>query len=305
MKVFVTGGTGAIGRPTVSALVKAGHSVHALVRSDEKAELIRSLGATPVSVSLFNVDELTSVLSGHEAVVNLATAIPPNSKFMNTSAWERNDRIRIEGSANLVDAALASGVQRFVQESVVMLYSDGGDAWLDETAPTDQFPMARGNHAAEANTHRFTNAGGTGVVLRFGWFYGHGATHSEEFLELARKWGICIQFGRASSYLSSTQVDDGGRAVVAALAAQAGLYNACDDEPITKRDYANAIATAVGIRNPIRAPGRLAHVLGNKTTSLTRSVRASNRLLKEATDWKPLYPSAREGWVNMANNPNH
>jgi nucleoside-diphosphate-sugar epimerase len=300
MRVFLTGGTGAIGRHALTALLMAGHEVSVLVRSEEKAARVTRLGAQPVQVSLFDRAGLETAIRGHEAVVNLATAIPPNSDFMRPMAWEMNDRIRTEGSATLVDAALAAGALRFIQESVVMLYSDGGDVWLDESAPTDDFAMARGNHAAEASAHRFTKAGGTGVVLRFGWFYGPGATHSEEFLDLARRWGVCIQLGRNSTYLSSTHVEDGGRAVAAALGAPSGTYNASDDEPLTKKAYADALAAAAGRKAYVRAPGRLALLLGDKTTSLTRSVRASNLLLKEVTGWAPSYRSAREGWMQTA-----
>ena len=103
----------------------------------------------------------------HEAVVNLATAIPPTSKFMDTKAWADNVRVRIEGSAAIVDAAIEAGVSRVVQESVSMIYRDRGNAWIDEGSPTDNFPMAGPNHAAEASAHRFSAAGGLGVVLRF------------------------------------------------------------------------------------------------------------------------------------------
>jgi nucleoside-diphosphate-sugar epimerase len=58
--------------------------------------------------------------------------------------------------------------------------------------------MARANLAAEANANRFTAAGGVGVVLRFGWFYGPGATHSEEFFALARRH-VCISMGRPTT----------------------------------------------------------------------------------------------------------
>ncbi|MFB0614323.1 NAD-dependent epimerase/dehydratase family protein [Aurantiacibacter poecillastricola] len=302
MKVFVAGGTGAIGRPSLRALLDAGHSVTAMVRSKENAAFVGAMGAQPAHVSLFAKEELKSAIDGHDAVANLASAIPPNSRFMNASAWEMNDRIRIEGASILVDASIAAGVDRFVQESVVMLYADGGDRWLDESSLLDHYPMARGNHAAEASARRFAEHCGTAVVLRFGWFYGPGAKHSEEFLELARSKGIVIQFGKASTYVSSTHVEDGGRAVAAALAVPSGTFNVCDDEPLTKKDYAGANASAAGRTHFVRAPGRLAHLLGDKTTSLTRSVRASNALFKISSGWTPTFASAREGWQHMAKN---
>ena len=300
MKVFVTGGTGAIGGHAVSALVEAGHSVTALARTVDKAMILERQGATPVEVSLFDKARLTEVFSGHDAVINLATALPATKDFRKISAWSENIRIRSEGSACIVDAALDAGVPRLIQESVSMIYKDHGSNWIDETGSTDNFPTAQSNLAAEASANRFSGSGGTGIILRLGWFYGPGAKHSEEFLALARNWGICIMMGRAATYLSSIHVADGGRAVAAALAAPAGTYNVVDDMPLSKQDFADAIAAAAGRKIYLRAPGRIANFLGDDTTSLTRSLRVSNSVFREVTGWKPQFPSAREGWSAMA-----
>ena len=253
----------------------------------------------PITVSIFDRAGLAQAFKGHEAVVNLATAIPSTSKFMDSTAWATNDRIRTEGSAAIVDAAGAAGAARVVQESVCMLYRDRGHTWIDEDWPTDDYPMARANHAAEASANRFSAAGGIGVVLRFGWFYGPGATHSEEFLALARRH-ICVMMGRPDGYVSSIHVADGGAAVVAALGLPAETYNVVDDEPLTKRAYADALAAATGKRAWLRLPGRFALLLGDRSTSLTRSVRVSNRRFRNASGWAPEYPSAREGFKAMA-----
>ena len=202
VRVFVTGATGAIGSHAVPALVGAGHEVSALARTPAKAAALRTQGAAPVEVSLFDRSALTRVFAGHDAVVNLATAIPPMAKFMSAQAWAANQRVRTEGSAAVVDAARAAEVGRVVQESVCMLYADGGAGWLDEDAPTDRYSMAEGNHAAEANTTRFDQGGKTGVVLRFGWFYGPGATHSEQMLGQARHH-VILTLGDPGGYQSS------------------------------------------------------------------------------------------------------
>lgn len=299
MRVFVLGGTGAIGRPAVAALLDAGHEVSALARSEERAAGLRDLGARPVRGSIFDHDGLALAFRGHHAVVNLATSQPSTAQFLWLRAWRDTERIRTEGAATVVDAALTAGVEAVLQESVVMLYADQGAEWVDESAPVDEFPMARGNHAAERSAHRFSDAGGVGIVLRFGFFYGTGARHAEQFLTMGR-FGVVPVLGRPDGYLSSIHVDDGGRAVAAALDLPAGIYNVVDDEPLTKRDYAAAIASAAGRTPLIRGPGRLAELLGHRTTSLTRSVRATNAKLRAATDWRPRYPSGREGWPAMA-----
>ena len=126
LPVFVTGGTGALGGHAVPALVSAGHQVSALARSRVKADWLRRHGATPVEASLFDPRALAGAFAGHDVVVNLATAIPPMRQFMSAQAWAANQRVRTEGSAAVVAAALAAGAGRMIQESVVMLYADGG-----------------------------------------------------------------------------------------------------------------------------------------------------------------------------------
>lgn len=299
VRTFVLGGTGAIGRPAVRALVAAGHDVSALVRTPQRAAEVEALGARPVDVSLLDRGELARAFAGHDAVVNLASAMPSTLQFVRLRAWRDTQRIRTEGAANVVDAALDAGTRVVVQESVAMLYRDHGACWIDERGPTDRYPMAQGNHAAEAAVRRFEAAGGTGIVLRLGFFYGPGARHSEQFLALARR-GVVAMFGHPDGYVSSIHVDDGGRAVAAVLGASSGIYNVVDDEPLTKRAYADALATAAGRRRWLRAPGRIARLLGHRTTSLTRSARVSNNKLTSSVGWSPQFSSAREGWLATA-----
>jgi nucleoside-diphosphate-sugar epimerase len=300
--VFVAGGTGAVGGHAVRALVGAGHRVVAIARTPAKAAQLERAGATPISLSLFDVAGLTEAFAGVQAVCNLASAIPPMSKFMSRRAWAVNDEVRTRGSAAVAKAAATAGVGRLVQESVVMIYRDHGRSWIDEHGPVDGYPMALPNLAAEANANRFGNHGGVSVVLRFGWFYGPGAAHSEQLLAFARR-GVCVQMGHADTYVSSIHMVDAGAAVVAALDAPAGVYNVVDDEPLTKRSYADALAAAVGRRRFVRYPGRLALLLGDRSTSLTRSVRASNERFRSTTGWQPRFPSAREGWRAFAREP--
>lgn len=299
MRIFVTGATGAIGTYAVPALVAAGHTVSALARTPGKAATLHRQGARPVSVSLFDRDGLCRAFDGHDAVVNLATALPATHKMIIMSAWTENHRVRGEGSTNVVDAALKVGVPRLIQESVVMFYRDGGDRWIDEDWPTDPLPTAAGNRAAEANARRFAQERGVAVVLRFGIFYGPGAAHSEQFMALARHH-IGFQAGRPDSYVSSIHLVDGADAVTAALEAPTGTYNVVDDQPVTARDNTNALAEAVGTAAWLRAPGRAGLLLGKRTTSITRSLRVSNNRFRASTEWKPRYSSVWDGYRAMA-----
>jgi nucleoside-diphosphate-sugar epimerase len=124
--VFGAGGTGAIGSYAVPALVRAGHEVTALARTPQNAALLRERRAAPVMASTFDRAALTEAFAGHQAVINPATAIPPTWKILRTKAWAANDRVRTEGSVAIVNAAIADGVSLVVQQSVSMLYRDGG-----------------------------------------------------------------------------------------------------------------------------------------------------------------------------------
>jgi len=299
MRVFVTGGTGAIGGYAVPALTGAGHAVTALARSDTKAEVLRAQGATPVVVSLFDRDALTAAFAGHDAVVNLATALPSTTTFIFRSAWKACDRVRIKGSSAVVDAAIRARIPRLIQESVVMIYADGGHEWITEDHPVDDFSITRGNHAAEASARRFADTGGCATVLRFGVFYGRGAANSEQIVDLARHH-IGFAAGRGDTYMSSIHLADAAEAVVAALSCPGGTYNIVDDNPVTKHHYAQACADAVGVKMWIAAPGRLGLLLGDRLASLTRSLRVSNARFRAAADWRPRFPSVREGYRAMA-----
>lgn len=299
MRVFVTGGTGAIGSHAVPALVETGHDVTALARSDAKAAVLRGQGAAAVQLPLFDTAALATQFRGHDAVVNLASALPSPHRFMLKSAWAECQRIRTEGSAAVVDAASTAGVARVVQESVAMIYRDNGDRWIDEKSPVDHFPIAVGNHAAESNARRFGGSGRDAVVLRFGLFYGPGASNSDLIMDLARRH-IGFQAGRADAFVSSIHLGDAARAVVAALECDAGTYNKVDDQPVTRKQNVRAMATAVNSVPWVSVPGRAALLLGDRSTSLTRSLRVSNRRFRTATNWRPEYPSVWEGYRALA-----
>lgn len=138
--------------------------------------------------------------------------------------------------------------------------------------------------------------------MRFGLFYGPGAAHSEQLLGLARRH-VTTVFGPPQSYVSSIHLADGGTAIVSLPDAPAGVYNVVDNEPLTKRAFADATAIAAGRRSWVRGPGRLALLLGDRVTSLTRSIRVSNERLRTTTTWAPRYPSARDGLAAMAATP--
>lgn len=292
MKLFVTGATGAIGTYAVPALVAAGHEVTGIARSDAKAAWLREQGATPTNVSIFDRSALAEAMAGHDAVVNLATKIPAPSDARKPEAWAENNRIRVEGSATLVDAALDAGAGRFVQESITFGYPSSGDAWVDEETPLDVPEAIAAMVDAEASAARFTAAGGVGVVLRFAALQGPGTPHTDTILDMARRH-VGFAAGPPGNYISTVHLADAGTAVVAAVTAPAGTYNVVDDHPMTMTDQARIVGAAVGARPWVMLPGRFTKVLAPGLAALARSQRVSNAKLR-ALGWAPRYPSMRE-----------
>ena len=296
MKVFVTGATGVIGRRAVPLLAAAGHDVTALVRTPQKRLALELVGASARAVDLFDRDALFAAVRGHDIVVNLATHIPASTvRMLMPGGWRENDRIRTIASANLVDAAIATGARRFIQESFAPVYPDSGDAWIDEDTPIAPVRFNRSIIDAEASARRFTDYGGAGVIMRFAAFYGPDASHVQDMIRFVRK-GHAPLPGSPEAFVSSISHDDAASAVVAALGIPAGTYNAIDNEPLRRRDYADALAAALHVPSPKPMPAWVTALTGSMGEMLSRSLRISNRKLRWESGWQPGYPSVREGW---------
>ena len=301
MKVFVAGATGVLGRPTVRALVEAGHEVRGTARGIEKAEMLRSFGAEPIEVDLFDPDALRTGVAGSEAVLHFATKIPPIMRMRWKGAWRENDRLRTIASKHLVDAALATSAQVFIYESITFIYGEHGDEWIGEDGSLSIYwASLKSTLDAERETKRFTEAGGRGVSLRYAAFYAPYAQSTLDTIRLARRRMFPLP-SDGSNFFSSIHVDDGATAAVAALQAPAGVYNVTDDEPLRMRDYARAITDAFGLKPPRRVPRWLFRLVGGGPAKyLVSSQRVANARFKEKTGWVPKYRSAREGWQQIA-----
>ncbi|NKE58627.1 NAD(P)-dependent oxidoreductase [Lentzea sp. PSKA42] len=240
MKVFVIGATGVLGREAVPRLRAAGHEVGVLDRR---------------TTSMFDAGQLATALTGHDAVINLATRIPLSAKAVLASAWAENNRIRTEGSAALVEATRMAGVERIVQEGISFVYADGGDRELDEDAPLK--PVGHIASSVEAQKNVLRHPGG--VFLRIGMLIGGEA----------QKPPVLVGDG----WMSVVHPGDAAAAAIAALEAPPGIYNV--GSPVLKRD--------MGITRLPKFMGRLSASL----EVFARSQRVVSTKLTEATGWKP------------------
>ena len=162
-KILVTGATGVVGRRLVPHLLKNGHRVLVVARPSDRREGLVKAGATSVDADLFDSASLRRAVTGCNVVINLATHMPTSSSQMiHLAAWKENDRVRKEGSSNLVDASLAEGVNRFIQESFAPVYPDSGDRWIgeeDAAAAGSLQPHGPGRGAIRAALHEVRRHG--------------------------------------------------------------------------------------------------------------------------------------------------
>jgi nucleoside-diphosphate-sugar epimerase len=306
MKIFVTGATGVLGRPVVARLVTAGQSVRGLSHSAESADTLRQLGAEPIAADLYDVASLRAAMSGCEAVLHLATRIPSTSRAWRVSSWAENDRIRRDGTRNLVTAALDSTVTTFIYPSFAFVYPDSGDAWIDATttapAPT---AIQCSTLDAEAEVVRFASAAGRrGLSLRMGAFYGPDAPSARDQLHIARM-GFAPLPGHPEDYLPCVWVDDAAAAAVSALTQGAsGVYDIVDDNPLPREQIVAAMARAVGRKRLRTLPAWLMRLVGGPgAETLSRGLRISNRRFKAETGWMPTVPDALTGMPLLVRPP--
>ena len=305
MRVFLAGASGAIGRRLVPMLVEAGHEVTGMTRSETSAEQIRGAGATAVVCDAFDRPALERVIreAAPEVLVNQLTALPAEYDIRKIDYGPTN-RLRTEGTRNLIEFSVAAGARRMVAQSISFLIAPEGDAVRDEEARpfTDApAPFVSGVEAALDMEKRVTGTPGLeGVVLRYGFFYGPGTYYAADgyLAHETRKRRQPI-VGAGTGVFSFCHVDDAAGATVAALERGApGVYNVCDDEPAAMREWMPLYAAAVGAGKPLRIPKLVARlVAGRFAVTMATELRGnSNAKAKRELGWQPAYPSWRQGF---------
>src|SRR4051794_25180187 len=302
MRVFLAGATGAVGRRLLPQLLRAGHHVVATTRTESKVDELWQLGAEPVVIDALDAGAVGEAVAKAEpeAIIHQMTALAGSSdlrRFDRTFA--QTNRLRTVGTDNLLAAARAAGVRRFVAQSYTGWSSErtGGPIKTEEE-PQDPTPPKNQRETLAAIQYlerAVLDAPLESVLLRFGMFYGPGA--SEDMVELFRKRRLPI-IGDGGGIWSMTHVDDAAAASVAALTRGSGVYNVVDDEPAPVREIFPALAEAVGAKPPRRVPvwlGRIA--AGEVGVSLLTQIRGSaNDKAKRELDWTPRWSTWRDGF---------
>jgi nucleoside-diphosphate-sugar epimerase len=303
MNIFIAGGSGAIGRALVPMLVAAGHRVIAMTRSTDRVQLLKAMGAEAVIGDVFDRAGLT------ELVVNAK----PDVVIHQLTAFGAKDgdplaetiRVRIEGTRNLVDAALAAKARRFIAQSISFICSPAGSGLTDETTPLylDASPTIRplAHAVSELERQTLEASGIEGVVLRYGWFYGPGTNYdpNDSIPRAIRKGRMAIVGAGAGTY-SFVRIHDAALATMKALSQGKGIYNIVDDHPVKLSEWLPVAARLLNGPAPAHIDEATARAkLGDMFVYTMNEQRgASNAKAKLELDWRPLM-SWQDGFTEL------
>jgi nucleoside-diphosphate-sugar epimerase len=298
MRIFIAGASGAIGRPVIRQLRERDHDVVGMTRSN--AGVIEQLGAQAVVADALDSDAVRAALAEAkpDVVVNELTDLNHPLNPRKYDEWlAGTNRLRREGTKNLVDAAVAAGVSKFISQSVAFAYT------FEPGVKTENAPIhgaAAGEMgAAMESLEQQTLAAPGGIVLRYGFFYGPGTSYSRngQQIEMIRKRQMPI-VGGGNGQFPFIHIDDAASATVAAIERGAsGGYNVVDDEPAPAREFIPYLAELVGAKKPWRVPAFLARLAAGGIAGFATSLQpVSNAKAKRDLGWEPRYPSWREGF---------
>jgi nucleoside-diphosphate-sugar epimerase len=305
MKVFVAGASGVVGRPLVRQLVAAGHEVAGTTSREEGKEAIAAAGAAPIVCDALDAEAVAAAVraAAPEVVISQLTRLPREYNPRKIDYGPTN-RIRAEGGHNLIEAARASGVRRFVTQSIAFMYAPEGESikdeearpWTDAPEPFVGGVVAMVEHEREATQ----TTGLEGVVLRYGQFYGPSTYYARDgsIAKRVRRRSFPI-IGAGDAMFSFVHIDDAAGATVAALdRGKPGIYNVVDDEPARLREWLPVYAEALGARRPLRVPVLIARLAaGPFAAAFATQLRgASNAKVKRELRWEPAHASWRTGF---------
>lgn len=291
-----------LGTYLVPWLLGRGHAVTVIARGDGAAARVAAHGATAVPGDIFDRDALRRATEGQEVVIHAATRIPRVFPGRPPD-FAANDRIRRDGTRNLLDAAAAAGVQRFVLQSIIWVHGDQRGAWIDEEATLRPGAVARSAVDAEAMAREAAAHFGFAVdILRCAGFYAAESYHTREILQRLRHRSAPI-IGHGENYQCFVHAADAASAFGAAAEAtvKGDTYFVADDEPVQLGTYLTWLARAVAAPPPLHLPMFLARLtLGAEMAgAYGASLRCRNDRLKRQLGWAPRYPCFRDGYPEV------
>ena len=233
MKVLITGGSGYLGRATIRALQAQGHQAVALVRSDDAARRVASIGAASVRGSLTDAELLRRTAEDADAAIHLAQDYGPDTAVVDLAA------------ATAIQDGL--GARPYVHTGGVWVYGNT-HRMVDETAPQSPPPVTAWRADNEKQVLARAAESGHPVLVMPGVVYGHAGGLVEQFLGKPARAGSAHYIDGGENRWAMVHVDDIAQLYVAALSASAGsIYAGVDDtQSPTMRQVAEAVSIAAG-----------------------------------------------------------
>jgi nucleoside-diphosphate-sugar epimerase len=308
MKVLVAGATGGLGRSLVPQLIAAGHDVTGMTRSESGAAGVRAFGADAVLADGLDAAAVRGAVESvrPEVVVHQMTALKGGIDFKHfDDSFAMTNRLRTEGTDNLLAAAQAAGVRRFVVQSYAgWNLQHGGSATKTEADPLDPNPVPAQRQTMAGIKYlesAVLNADGIeGAALRYANFYGPTGDIGKggSMVELIQKRRLPI-IGDGAGIWSFIHYDDAAAATVKAVESDVtGVFQIADDDPAQAAVWLPEFARILGAKAPRHIPtwlGRL--VVGDVGVAAFTEVRGvDNTLAKQTFGWQPGYASWREGF---------
>jgi len=295
VKVFVAGASGTIGIPLVRALVDAGHQVVALTRSPGKCSALEALGASAVVADALDRDALVATVSAAQPthVIHQLTALPKEGP-RRPSDIEPTNRLRVEGTANLLHATIGVRARRFIVGSFAPL-AGMGSASTQGAAAAAVRSMER--QVIEAAREGLIE----GVVLRYGMFYGPGVPSTAALVDMVRRRRLPVVRGDAGQ-LPLIHIADAVNATVLALerATAGATYDIVDDYPASMTEIVTTLAKYAGSSAPFRVPAWLPRLVAPYLARMTAMrMPLSNAKAKAELGWQPKYPTIQQGLAEM------
>jgi len=218
MRIFLAGAAGAIGRRLVPLLIRAGDRVPGATRSAETGKAFERAGVIPAVLDVFDPQALTNAVgvARPEVIIHQLTDLPRTfDEAKVVASYGKNARIRTEGTGNLIAAARAAAVRRFIVQSIAFAYAPGGEPH-PETDPLNLADPTRAvtvKGAADMEQQVLGGAGIEAIVLRYGLLYGPGT------------------WTDAPGRTPALHVDAAAHAALLALTrGEPGIYNIADDD---------------------------------------------------------------------------
>jgi nucleoside-diphosphate-sugar epimerase len=297
MNIFIAGGSGTIGIPLVRALIAAGHQVTAMTRSTNKQDDLKRMGASVrVADALDREAVIAAVRAAHPThVIHQLTALPKSGP-RRPGDVEATNRLRIDGTRYLLEAAIHSGARRFLAGSYAVL------------APREAVTPLSGNAAAAAVAsmeqqvlEATANASIEGVILRYGMFYGLEVPSTIAMIDMVRKRRLPVLRNDASQ-LPIIHLEDAVSATLRALdiAPAGSIYDVVDDQSVSLSEIVEAVAEYTNSAKPFRVPAWLPRLVSPYLARMTSTrLPLSNAKAKMELGWRPKYPTMRDGMVQM------